>query len=541
MAPMASTGTAQRSPSQGFSSLEEENAYLREQNHIHQTHNSQLRERMEALERRVRWFEKQLFGQKSEKRPVEQPHQPSLLGEPGEPTQPEGEKIEITYRRGKANKRREPDCVNDSGLRFGDDVPLERIELTPAELQGCEADQYEVIATKTAYRLAQRPSSYVVLQYEWPVIKRKEQVQPLPAPAPDNVLDKSVADVSFLVGLLIEKFLYHLPLYRQHQRLTQAGVTLSRATLTNLVKRAIELLRPIVEAQLLNALLSRVLAMDETPIKAGRAGKGKLKQGWFWPLYGEDDEVVFTYSASRGRQHIEKLLRESFNGTLLSDGYSAYASYVEKIGPITHAQCWAHSRRQFIEAENDEPAGVRQALDWIGKIYKIEQQVKDQGLRDEQKHRYRLEHSKPVVEAFFEWCEQQLQRTDLLPSSPFLQALGYVIKREHKLRAFLEDPAVPLDTNHLERALRPIPMGRKAWLFCWTELGAEHVGIIQSLIVTCKLHDINPYTYLTDVLLRISEHPASRVEELTPRRWKELFADNPMRSDLHTWVNHVVE
>jgi transposase len=115
------------------------------------------------------------------------------------------------------------------------------------------------------------------------------------------------------------------------------------------------------------------------------------------------------------------------------------------------------------------------------------------------------------------------------------------MKREAALRVFLEDPDVPLDTNHLERTLRPIPMGKINWLFCWTELGAEHVGIIQSLISTCKLHHVNPYTYLTDVLLRISEHPARRVEELTPRVWKEKFADQPLRSDLYRDINHASE
>ena len=105
--------------------------------------------------------------------------------------------------------------------------------------------------------------------------------------------------------------------------------------------------------------------------------------------------------------------------------------------------------------------------------------------------------------------------------------------REHELRVFLADPCVPLDTNHVERGLRRIPMGKKNWLFCWTELGAEHVGIIQSLISTCRLHDINPYTYLVDVLQRVSIHPASRVKELTPRLWKQHFADNPLRSDLY--------
>jgi hypothetical protein len=105
---------------------------------------------------------------------------------------------------------------------------------------------------------------------------------------------------------------------------------------------------------------------------------------------------------------------------------------------------------------------------------------------------------------------------------------------------FLTDPDVPIDTNHLERALRVIPMGRKSWLFCWTELGAKHVGIIQSLLVTCRLHGVDPYTYLVDVLQRTGEHPASRVAELTPRLWKQHFSDNPLRSDLHALpANHL--
>ena len=496
-----------------------------------------LREEVSVLKRRVEWFERQLFGQKSEKRPVDNPYQPSLLGEPPAATAPEGEQITVSYQRGKAPKQRLDDCVNDSGLRFTAEVPVEVIALTAPELTGTDADQFEIIGTKSTFRLAQRPASYVVLRYDRPVIKRKNAEQPLPSPAPDNVLDRSLADVSLLVGLLVDKFQYHLPLYRQHQRITQAGITLSRATLTNLVKRAIDLLRPVVGAQLENILLSRVLAMDETPIKAGKAGKGKLKQAWFWPLYGDGDEVVFTYSASRSRQHIEKILKEDFKGTLISDGYAAYASYAKQNKKMTHAQCWVHSRRTFIEAESQEPGAVREALDYIAALYRIEEQIRDKSLSGDPKHQHRLEHSKPVVDNFYEWCDRQIRRGDLTPSNPLSKALGYVMKRETALRVFLEDPDVPLDTNHLERTLRPIPMGRKNWLFCWTELGAEHVGIIQSLISTCKLHDINPYTYLTDVLLRISEHPASRVEELTPRVWKETFADRPLRSDLYRDIN----
>ena len=112
------------------------------------------------------------------------------------------------------------------------------------------------------------------------------------------------------------------------------------------------------------------------------------------------------------------------------------------------------------------------------------------------------------------------------------KALGYVRDRRARLEVFLGDAEVPMDTNHLERALRAIPMGRRNWLYCWTEVGARHAGIVQSLIVTCRLHGIDPYTYLVDVLQRVAEHPAARVDELTPRRWKQFFANNPSRSDL---------
>ena len=136
------------------------------------------------------------------------------------------------------------------------------------------------------------------------------------------------------------------------------------------------------------------------------------------------------------------------------------------------------------------------------------------------------------MQAFWQWCDEQCQRHDLLPSHPLTKALKYAMARTDRLKVFLSDPDVPIDTNHLERALRPIPMGRKNWMFCWTELGAKQVGIIQSLLVTCKLHGINPHIYLMDVLQRISQHPSSRVMELTPRIWKEKFADNPLCSDL---------
>ncbi|WP_205622641.1 IS66 family transposase [Haliea salexigens] len=529
---MNSTAYAPHSNAPSYSALTEENAALREQL-------AAQSEALRQLTRQLSWFKKQLFGPKSEKQVYDLPGQDSLFQRdeaplPETPTENEPRPVRA-YQRGTGKKQRDDDCLNDTGLRFTAEVPVEVIQQLPPELTGPDADQYDVIGTKTTYRLAQR-SCYVVLQHERPVFRRKgADNKPVTTPAPFNVLDNSLADVSLLAGLLVDKFQFHLPLYRQHQRIQQAGITLSRSTLTNLVKRAIDLLRPVVDSQTDNVLRSRVLAMDETPIKAGHQGrvgprKGKMKSGWFWPLYGDADEVVFTYSNSRGRAHIEQILGTQFTGTLLSDGYAAYARYAEQQATITHAQCWVHSRRYFIEAQDEHPEKATEALQQIAKLYQNETVIRDRQLTDEKKRQYRLEHSKPVVSGFFDWCREQLESGGLLPSDALTKALNYVLSRESSLTVFLEDPDVQPDTNHLERALRPIPLGRKNWIFCWTELGAEHLGIIQSLISTCRLHDVNPYTYLVDVLQRISQHPASEVADLTPRRWKLRFADQPLRS-----------
>lgn len=506
------------------------------------TEQAQLNEKISTYEAQIQnlqaqldWFKRQLFGQTSEKRPVElNPDQRSLFEGLDTPPNRAGseEKISISYERGKARKER-GDARTEQGLRFDESVPVETIELSASELQGPEADQYEVIDHKISYRLAQRPGSYVILKYTRPVIKHKASQRVTTPPAPANVFDQSMADVSLLAGLLIDKFVYHCPLYRQHQKLQMAGITVSRATLTQWVQRSIALLTPIYSSQLKNILQSKTLAMDETPIKAGRKHKGKMQTAYFWPMYGDDDEVAFPYAASRGQQQILDQLK-GFQGTLLTDGYVAYQRYAENTAQVTHATCWVHARRTFVKAEPMEPSAVAEALDWIGKIYQIETRIRERNLGGDKKLKVRMEQSLPVVDSFFAWVYEQRQRTDLINSNPFAKALKYVTEREHQLRVFLNDPAVQPDTNHLERALRVIPMGRKAWLFAWTELGAEHIGIIQSLLVTCRLHDINPYVYLVDVLQRISQHPAAKVAELTPRQWKQRFADHPLRSDLET-------
>jgi len=495
-----------------------------------------LQVKVKSLEQQLVWFKRQLFGEKSEKFDMtDNPYQVTIADVlntlPELPTTEHEEKQTITYQRGKAKKNPLEGSPDDSGLRFDESVPVEEINIASPELEGSDADSYDIIDYKNTYRLAKRPDSYVVLKYIRAVLKEKSSLKIITPAAPDNVLDKSFADVSFLAGLLIDKFCYHLPLYRQHQRLEQNGIEVARSTLTNLVKRSIELLKPIAEAQKDNILMSRVLAMDETPIKAGKKQKGKLNRAYFWPIYGEQDEVCFTFSNNRSIHHLEEQLGD-YHGTLLTDGYGVYEQYQKKKQDLIHAQCWVHARRYFERSAESEPEATAAALTYIARLYTLEKQIRDQQLKGEDKQHYREEHSKPVIDAFYDWCDEQRQRIDLVNSNPLSKALNYVIKRRTELTVYLSDPEVPMDTNHLERALRVIPMGRKNWLFCWTEIGAEHVGIIQSLLVTCKLHQVNFYDYLVDVLQRISCHPASKVNELTPRLWKEQFVDNPMRSDL---------
>jgi transposase len=385
-------------------------------------------------------------------------------------------------------------------------------------------------------RLAQRPGSYVVLRYVRKVYKRKEDGVFSCPPAPPAVLEKSCADVSFLAGLLIDKFIFHLPLYRQHQRLAAAGVHLSRATLTHLVHRTVDLLEPIYEAQLRSILASKVLAMDETPIKAGRKQRppphrNQMKTCYFWPIYGDRDEVAFPFSTTRGSDVVREALKE-YVGVLLSDGYRVYDRYADAVNGIVHAQCWSHTRRQFVDAESSDPRHAREALERIGELYAQEAEIGQKALPPEKVLAYRGEHAKPIVDRFFEWLRSTLRQEIFLPTNPFTKAASYALTREKSLRVFLEYPDVPLDTNHLERAIRPIAVGRKNWLFCWTELGAKYVGIIQSLLSTCRVQGIDPYTYLVDILQRIDIHPAREVEWLTPRLWKQRFAENPMRSDI---------
>jgi hypothetical protein len=261
--------------------------------------------------------------------------------------------------------------------------------------------------------------------------------------------------------------------------LAAAGIHPSRASLTQWVHRTAALPEPIYHALRLSILQSQVQAMDETPIKAGWQAPGKLHTGYFWPVYGDQDEIACPYAASRAQSVVREALGQ-FCGVLLADGHPVYERYARTVNRIVHAQCWSHCRRRFVETAAIEPPLVAQALDFIGQLYHHEAHSRERRLSDEVLLRFRAKQARPIVDAFFTWLIRTLREQVLCPTHPFTTAAQYALEWEAALRVFLEYPTVPLDTNHLEREIRAIAMGR-------------------------------------DVLQRIDTHPACDVHLLTPR------------------------
>jgi transposase len=286
-----------------------------------------LTQQLSALTQQLEWFKRQMFGTKSERLRVLQNEKQLALGEVlASPESPAPRKERAIAAHTRRERQSDAAAMGEAeSVPFFDEsrVPVETIEVAHPDLAGLSADQYEVLGEKLSYRIAQRPGSYVILKYVRPVVKRRDTQAIIAAPAPQGVIEGSRADVSFLAGLLRDKFDYHQPLYRQHRRLTDSGIDVSRPWLTQLGQQSIALLEPIYDAQFDSIRSSRVKTMDETPIKAGRNAHGKMKIAYFWPVYGEHDEICFPFFPSREGENVMRALGNRYapGSVLLTDGY----------------------------------------------------------------------------------------------------------------------------------------------------------------------------------------------------------------------------
>jgi hypothetical protein len=266
------------------------------------------------------------------------------------------------------------------------------------------------------------------------------------------------------------------------------------------------------------------LFADETRCPVLDPGRGKTKAGYFWALACDDrpwgsqtpPAVIYSYAPGRGGKHVETLL-EGFSGILQVDGYDGYNVLVRpdrRGGPVTLAYCWAHLRRRFYEIAVGGPAPIAQnALERIQKLYKIEEEIR--GRPPEERCAVRHARSRPEVEALKSWFEDCLKRVS--KSSPVRDAIQYGLNQWDGLIRFLDDGRIEIDSNSVERSMRPIALNRKNSLFAGHEQGAQNWACLASLIETCKLNSVNPNAWLTDVLTKlINRWPARRIDELMP-------------------------
>jgi transposase len=378
--------------------------------------------------------------------------------------------------------------------RIGEDVS-ERLDLVPA--------QFRVLVVRRP-KYACRSCEEVVVQ----------------AAAPERLIAGGLPTEALVAQVLVSKYADHLPLYRQAQIYARQGIALDRSTLADWVGRAAFLLRP-VHARLLQQLkASPKLFADETTAPVLDPGRGRTKTGQLF-VYARDDRpwggsdppgVVYLYAPDRTAVRPIAHLA-GFAGVLQVDGYSGYHALAER-GEVELAFCWAHVRRRFYELAVAGPAPIaREALARIGELYRIEAEIR--GRAAAERCAVRQAKSRPVLDALEPWLRERLAL--ISQKSKLAEAIRYALSRWQGLSRFVADGRLEIDSNVVERAIRPIALNRKNALFAGSDGGAEHWAVIASLIETCKLTGVEPHAYLADVITRIvNGHPNSRLDELLP-------------------------
>ena len=400
----------------------------------------------------------------------------------------------------------------------------------------CCRSPMHVIGEETAERLDVIPAQFRVIVTHRPKYACRACEQAVvQAPAPERLVKGGLPTEAMVAHVLVAKYAWHLPLYRQEQMLLTQGIEIKRAMLAFWVGYAAAELMPIYLRLRVLILGSSKIAIDETVVPVLDPGRGRTKKGYFWAIARDDrpwrgsdpPAVVYSYAPGRGAVHALKLL-DHYCGVVQCDGYAAYKNVADAAcsEAITLAFCWAHLRRKFFDIAKDGNAPIAsEALERIAKLYVIEKTVRGQAANE--RRAVRQEKSKPLVLALRTWLEQQLARVS--GKSVIAEVIRYALNHWDGLTRFLGDGRIELDTNVVERSIRPIVLNRKNALFAGHDQGAENWACIASLIETCKLHGVDPQTYFTDVLTKlVNLWPASRVHELMPWTWAAGHSTNKL-------------
>lgn len=341
--------------------------------------------------------------------------------------------------------------------------------------------------------------------------------------APRNPVQKGLATAALLAYVAVSKYVDHLPLARQSGIFERLGVEVPRQTLCSWIERIFELLAPVEAALWASVLASRVLCADETPVQVLVPGRKDCERGYFWVYLGDQGELVLDFSMGRGSQAPRRALKGFRGEALLCDAYSGYDQLPQERPGLVRAGCWAHARRKVYEAQDTDPVRAMVLLALIGALYDVEAAVRAQEFATRQEREAatllaRTTSSRPVMEQL--GAKVAALSAEVLPKSPIGKALGYLTNQWDSLQVYLSDGGIDIDNNAVERAIRPIAVGRSNWTFVGSEDAGPWAARLYGLLGTCRLHDVNPVEWLTDVLGRVRDHPPDRMAELTPRLWK---------------------
>jgi transposase len=486
---------------------------------------------LETLER-CRKLELGLFGQKSERLPPNEAQMSlAMLGmmlgqgnavadEPLPPTRVE------------EHERRKP-----TGRKpLPAELPRVEVIVVPPEVQREGTDAFEQIGQDSTEVIERRPASLVVVRVIKPKFVRKDRERDsatavLVGETPALPIERGLAGPGMLADSIVRRWEDHLPLHRLENIYAREGIELARSTVCGWHMQLVSLVRPIVDAMRHDAFEQPYLCVDATGVLV--QAKEKCRTGHFWVLVAPGRHALFEFTSKHDSDAVDEVLA-GYQGYLVADAHSVYDHLYES-GDLTEVNCWAHLRRYFFKALSSDPARARVALGLVNALFRIERSLADSPRK--KRKSIRQLRSAPIVERFFSWCDAE--RDHVLDDTPIKKGIGYAINQRQGLSRFLEDGRLPLHNNMSELQLRREAIGRKNWLFVGSEDGAEANAIFVSLLASCRLHGIEPWAYLRDVLCLLPSWPMHRVFDLSPLRWKTtaaeaavaaLLAANPYRA-----------
>ncbi|MDT0678729.1 IS66 family transposase [Autumnicola musiva] len=466
------------------------------------------------LKFQVEYYKRLAFGQKRERFEGDK-NQMSLPFE----MEPQKAAAQESGLKEKLSDQRRKKTSNHKGrMALPEHLEVKEIEIYP------EGDLTDMvcIGKEVTDELEYEPAKYYIKRYIRYKYAPKNKEGVIIGELPERVIEKGIPGAGLLASILVDKYQDHLPLYRQLQRFKRAEIPIASSTLEGWTRQSLKII-DILYQHLLEDIRSKgYLQSDETPIKVmDPAKKGKTYQGYYWVHHCPiDGTVLFDYQPGRSREAADHVLA-GFKGYLQSDGYAAYDKIGKREG-VTHLNCWAHARREFDKAKDNDRERAEKALGFIQKLYVVEAQAREQDLSPAQRKSLRLEKALPVINEFGKWMFDQMKHQLILPKSPIGKAFRYSMDRWDQLSAYLYDGILEIDNNLVENAIRPLALGRKNYLFAGSHSAAERAAGIYSFFAICKKHEVNPYEWLKYTLENIMSINHKDIRNLYPQNYKKL-------------------